>query len=163
MNNEIPLDVAGTFTLIDSVRTLTCPKCDGKNGCDSVTSITITIVPTYNIGPVNRALSSESYFVWDDTLFMGSPTAPVPTLDPQPKYVVRVPGTAEYTHHYFTKQTVDHHSVGTHKCDSIYTIRVVVGEVFRDTAYAAVCENCEYDWWISDPRVNCPPFIVVGR
>ena len=152
MTNEILLDKAGTFTLIDSVRTLTCPKCDGKNGCDSVMSISLTIIPTYNIGPVSRPLSSELYFVWDDTLFMGSPTAPVPTLVPQPTYVVRVPGTAEYTHHYFTTQTVDHHSVGTHKCDSIYTIRIVVGQVFRDTTYAGVCSNCEYLWHMEDPN-----------
>ena len=154
MSNAIPLDVAGTFYLEDSLRTVTCDECHGKNGCDSVVSIKLVIIPTYDLEPVNRPLSSESYFLWDDTLFMGSPTAEPPSGVTY-NYLVRVPGTAEYTHHYHTTQTVNGESVGTYECDSLFTYRIVVGQVFRDTAYAAVCENCEYEWFIQDPKQNC--------
>ncbi len=154
MSNAIPLDVAGTFYLTDSLRTVTCDECHGKNGCDSVVSIKLVIIPTYDLEPVNRSLSSESYFLWDDTLFMGSPTAEPPSGVTY-KYLVRVPGTAEYTHHYHTTQTVNGKSVGTYECDSLFTYRIIVGQVFRDTVYDAVCENCEYEWFIQDPKQNC--------
>lgn len=147
MSNAIPLDMAGSFTLIDSLRTVTCDECHGKNGCDSVVSISLTVIPTYNLSPVERPLSSESYFVWDDTLFMGSPTAE-PPVGVTYTYLVRVPGNEYYTHHYSTTQTLDGHSTGTYYCDSLFTFHVVVGEVFRDTTYDAICSNCVYEWVI---------------
>ncbi len=162
MSNAIPLDVAGTFFLTDSLRTVTCPNCHGKNGCDSVVSITLVVIPTYDLPAINRPLSSESYFVWDDTLFMGSPTAD-PPAGVTYTYLERVPGTMEYTHHYFTTQTVDGKSVGTHECDSLFTYRIVVGEVFRDTTYAAVCENCEYLWHMEDPNTDATKDSLVTR
>ena len=162
MTNEIPLDKAGTFTLIDSLRTVTCPDCHGKNGCDSVVSIKLTIIPTYtNPVPVTRPLSSEAYFVWDDTLFMGSNTAPIPPVPHS--YVEYVPGTAEYTHHYHTTQTIDGHSAGSSECDSLYTYRVVVGQVFRDTTYAGVCSNCEYMWHMEDPNTGATKDSLLTR
>ena len=162
MTNEIPLDKAGTFTLVDSLRTVTCPDCHGKNGCDSVVSIKLTIIPTYtNPVPVTRPLSSEAYFVWDDTLFMGSNTAPIPPVPHS--YVEYVPGTAEYTHHYHTTQTIDGHSAGSSECDSLYTYRVVVGQVFRDTTYAGVCSNCGYMWHMEDPNTGATKDSLLTR
>ena len=162
MTDEIPLDVVGTFTLVDSLRTTTCPDCHGKNGCDSVMSMSLTIVPTYDIGPVDRPLSNESWFVWDDTLFMGSPTDDPPvgvTYD----VLVRVDGTEAFTHHYFTTQTIDGHSVGTHECDSFYTLNIIIGKVFRDTAYAGVCSNCEYLWHMEDPNTGVTKDSILTR
>ena len=162
MSNAIPLDKAGTFTLIDSLRTVTCYECHGKNGCDSVVSISLTVIPTYDLPPVIRPLSSEGYFVWDDTLFMGSLTAD-PPAGVTYTYLERVPGVKEYTHHYSTTQTVDGHSVGTYACDSLYTFRVVVGQVFRDTTYAPVCENCEYVWHMKDPNSGATKDSLITR
>lgn len=162
MSNAIPLDKAGTFTLIDSLRTITCSECHGKNGCDSVVSISLTVIPTYDLPPVTRPLSSEGYFVWDDTLFMGSLTAD-PPVGVTYTYLERVPGVKEYTHHYSTTQTIDGHSVGTYACDSLYTFRVVVGQVFRDTTYAPVCENCEYVWHMEDPNTGATKDSLITR
>ena len=150
MTNAIPTDVAGTFTLIDSLRTVTCDECVGKNGCDSIVSISLTIIPTYNMPEVIYPLSSEVYFLWDDTAFIGNPAV----VPPAGYHVEYVPGSGTYTHHYGTKQTVDGHSTGTHYCDSLFTYHIVVGEVFRDTVYDAVCSNCEYKWHMEDPHTG---------
>ena len=153
MSDAIPLNVAGTFTLIDSLKTQTCPKC--ADGCDSITSISLTVIPTHDITLPTYQLSSEKYYLWDDTLFLGSANVEVePGITYKEKIIV--PGADCYTH-YQHHTTVDAlgHSVGTHNtCDSIVTLCIKVGEVFRDTAYAPVCENCDYLWHIEDPSTG---------
>ena len=159
--NAIPLKTAGTFTLIDSLKTKTCPKCQ-DNGCDSITSISLTIIPTYH-NKYNYQLSSEGYWLWDDTLFVGGPKAVVQSGITYSEKIV-VPGTDCYTHtRHHTSVDALGHVVGTHRsCDSIVTWCIKVGEVFRDTAYAPVCENCSYTWTMTDKNSGNTKTIVIN-
>ena len=154
MSDAIPLAVAGTFTLIDSLKTKSCRLCKGA-ACDSITSISLTIIPTYDVTNPPLALPSEGYFLWDDTLFLGGSKAVVPSSITYKEKVI-VPGAACYTH-YQHHTTIDAlgHSVGTHNtCDSIVTQCIMVGQVFRDTAYAPVCENCAYEWQVDHGQTD---------
>jgi len=140
--DQIPLNIAGTFTLIDSLKTKTCPDCKDK-GCDSITSLQLTIYQSF-VDPHSIQLSSESYWLWDDTLFLGGVDVKVPTSVTYTHKIV-VPGTDCYTHY--------QHKT-SHGCDSVVTWCIKVGEVFRDTSYAFVCDNCEYLWHIVDPNTH---------
>ena len=154
MTNQIPLGEAGTFTLLDSIHTKACSHCnDDHKGCDSIMSISLTIIPTWD-KKFNYSLSSEKYWLWDDTLFVGGPKAVIPSTI-QYKEKIVVPAEACYTHtqHHTTRDALNH-SVGTYTCDSIVTWCIKVGEVFRDTTYAPVCENCDYLWHIEDPNTH---------
>lgn len=154
--DQIPTDIPGTYTLVDSIQTKACTDCNNDHkGCDSITSMMLTIIPTYN-NKYNRPLNSEGYWLWDDTLFIGGPKAVVPSNIGYYKEKIEVPGEACYTHvqHHTTRDALNH-SVGTHTtCDSIVTWCIKVGQVFRDTTYAPVCENCEYMWHIVDPNTG---------
>ena len=149
MTDAIPVDVAGTFTLLDSLKTKTCTDCRNGVGCDSIWTKSLTIIPSYDL-TYSRNLSSEGYWLWDDTLFLGSSGSVVPGGMTYKEKIV-VPGEACYTHyqHHTTRDALGH-SVGTKQCDSIVTWCIKVGKVFRDTAYAPVCANCEYKWLIYD-------------
>lgn len=158
-SNAIPLNVAGTFTLRDELTTKTCPDCKG-GGCDSIWERTLTIIPTYN-NKFERQLSSEGYWLWDDTLFLGGTKAVVPGGITY-KHKIVVPGMECYTHtQHHTTRDADGRSVGTKTCDSIVTWCLKVGKVFRDTTYAPVCSNCEYKWHIVDPNTGKTKDIII--
>jgi len=151
--NAIPIDIAGTYTLLDSLKTITCTSCRNGVGCDSIWTKSLTVIPTYK-NSFDRHLSSEAYWLWDDTLFLGSSDVEVPSGITYKQKIV-VPGSSCYTHyqHYTTRDALGH-SVGSYRCDSIVTWCIIVGQVFRDTTYAPVCENCTYKWHIYDPSTG---------
>ena len=69
--NKIPLDtLAGTYQLIDSLRTKACTDCNQGHGCDSIHTKLLTIIPTYDY-TIEKLLSDKSTFEWDGTLFVG--------------------------------------------------------------------------------------------
>ena len=151
--DAIPVDKAGTFILLDSLKTKTCTDCKNGVGCDSITTMLLTVIPTYDM-KFTYPLSSEGYWLWDDTLFVGDKSVPDPQGVTYSKRIV-VDGADCFTHyqHHTTKDTLGH-SVGTYKCDSIVTWCIKVGEVYRDTTYAPVCENCEYVWRKEDHNTH---------
>ncbi len=150
--NQIPINKTGTFVFVDSLRTKTCTECK-THSCDSVHRLWLHVHPTYYNDDGTLDMSSEDYYVWvgEDTIFAGS-SAVIPEELSQQYKVVRVNGNVCYTHTHKTKVA---------GCDSIRTICLSVGEVFRDTAYAPVCENCEYEWYIQDPNTGANKTILI--
>ena len=143
--DSIPLSVAGTFTLIDSLKTRTCATCHNGFGCDSVRTMLLTIIPTYD-DTVSYTMSEEQIYEWEGVLYYGK-RATIPSGTTLPTQLVE--GEDFFSRHYYTA-----YNVGTHtdQCDSLLTLHMRVGDVFRDTTYDAVCANCgSYLWVITSP------------
>lgn len=131
--DRIPTDtLAGTYKLIDALRTTTCPKCkDGS--CDSTTVMLLTINPSYD-NIYRDTLSDKETLAWDGVLFAG-PKAVIPPDNPLPvQYPIN--GVCEKTIKYTT-------ALG---CDTFMTYRIVFGETYYFPEYDFVCENCSYTW-----------------
>ena len=131
--DQIPTDtLAGTYKLIDALRTTTCPKCkDGS--CDSTTVMLLTINPSYD-NIYRDTLSDKETLAWDGVLFAG-PKAVIPPDNPLPvQYPIN--GVCEKTIKYTT-------ALG---CDTFMTYRIVFGETYYFPEYDFVCENCSYTW-----------------
>ena len=139
----IPTGTDGTFTFIDSLKTLTCATCPGENGCDSVWTIRLTVTPTYD-NPHSKSMSDEETYFWEHTLYIGEKVDPDTLSDdlyhnePVHQTVVAPTGRNFYDTLYFT---------ATYHCDSIERLTLTVGPTYRDTLHDQhTCFNRTYYW-----------------
>ena len=127
--DKIPIYIPGEFTYIDSLKTEPCDDCPSA-GCDSIWVLDLTVSHVYSYTQ-DTTMSNEDYIEWQG-LKIGGEDVSISNLD----YVVTKDTTLikEYT--------------TEHDCDSIYTLCIHYGKLFRDTTNAAICENeLEYIWF----------------
>ena len=131
---SLSLNNAGTYEIIDYMHTT-------KN-CDSTVYKTVVILPSYDL-KYPRMISSEDTIHWEGRIYAGEKAV---FDNPDGKEVVVVRGVNVIT------ETLQTKPVGTHVCDSIRTLTLTIGQIFRDTAYDATCANCgTYNWVITSP------------
>lgn len=133
--SNISLDAIGNFTYVDSLQTTCCTE------CDSVHILQLTVLPSY-IMRDTAMISEEETYDWSETntTYGGKKT------------------TLPHDVTIFQDTTVQHRlqtdSVGSYACDSVLCLTIIVGEVYRDTTYAAICGNETYTWVGKDRNGN---------
>lgn len=152
--DEISTDDAGWFVYRDSLKTRTCDACPSGVGCDSVWQLTLFVAPSYLIGD-ERTISSEDTIHWEDRLFIGEDYAGDIPAGVTPVVLHGDSYEDEVAHHAYYGEGEDMY------CDSIRTISIKVGKVFRDTTYAFVCDNCTYDWVVVSSITQQPETLMV--
>lgn len=130
--NSISLDIAGTFTFVDSLKTQACSDCP-TTGCDSIHILQLTILPSY-IMTDTVMISEEEIYYWSEnnTTYGGIKTTSPHNVTIHQDTIIQ---------HILQTDTI-----GTHSCDSVLLLHIIVGEVFRDTTYATICANNTYTW-----------------
>lgn len=138
----IPLDSAGTFTYIDSLKTDTCKEC-GSVGCDSIHYLYLTILPTYRIVDTIVKISEEEIFYWEenDKTYGGQKT-------------IMPHDSTLYNDTTIIELPIGTNPIGTHSCDSIRVLEIIIGKVYRDTLKDEVCSNTPYKWIGKDQYGN---------
>ena len=138
----IPLDNAGTFTYIDSLKTDTCTEC-GDVQCDSIHYLYLTILPTYRIVDTIVKMSEEEIYYWAENgkTYGGKKT----TMDHD---------STLYNDTTVIEHRLDTYPVGTYICDSIRVLEIIIGKVYRDTLQDEVCSNMPYQWIGKDKNGN---------
>ena len=131
---SLSLDNADTYEIVDYMHT--------ANNCDSIVKKTVVILPSYDL-KYDTLISSEDTIHWEGRIYAGDKAE----FDhPEGKEVIVVSGVNEIVDSLLTKP------VGTRVCDSIRTLTLTIGQIFRDTAYDATCANCgTYNWVITSP------------
>ncbi len=128
------LNNAGTFELVDNLKTI--------HGCDSIIHRTLVVLPTHDIH-VPHTMSSEDTVHWERRIYAGMTAV---FDNPDGLEVIRCSGEQTVVDRLTTQP------VGTHSCDSVRTLELKIGQVFRDTIYDATCANCGmYNWVITSP------------
>ena len=128
------LNTAGTFELVDYLETV--------HGCDSIIHRTLVIMPTYDL-KFGHTMSSEETYLWENRIYAGMDAEVEPPLGLE---IIRCTGITTVTDSLHTD------SIGNHSCDSVRTLTLRIGQVFRDTMYDATCVNCgTYEWVITSP------------
>lgn len=130
---SLSLDDAGTYEIVDYMHT--------ANNCDSIVKKTVVILPSYDL-KFKDMISSEDTIHWEGRIYAGEKAV----FDPEGKEVVVVRGVNVIVDSLHTD------SIGNYSCDSIRTLTLTIGQIFRDTAYDATCANCgTYEWIIKSP------------
>jgi len=129
------LRTAGTYELVDPLHTI--------HGCDSIIHRTLVIMPSYNLSSFSHTMSSESWYEWEHRIYAGENAV---VENPLGLPVIRCSGVTIITDSLHTDP------IGTHSCDSVRTLTLKIGQVFRDTTYDAACINCgTYNWVLTSP------------
>ena len=126
--SAISTATAGTYTYVDSLLT--------EHGCDSIEILNLYIPMSYAFSN-HYTISEEDSIHWQGRIYVGE------------KFEGDLVGVTYRTlTDMFTYDTAYYYSYydDSHYCDSIYYVTLRVGKVFRDTTYAFVCDNCEYEW-----------------
>lgn len=135
---------AGTFNLVDEQ--------ESQFGCDSIIHRTLVILPSYD-DTIPHLMSSEDTVHWEGRIYAGIDAV---FDNDQGLPVVRSTGLKYYTDSLLTT------AVGTHTCDSVRTLKLAIGKVFRDTIYDATCVNCgTYFWTITSPKTGIDTVIPI--
>lgn len=138
---SISIDNIGEFTYVDSLKTTTCTEC-AQGGCDDIYTLHLNVIPSYDIVDTIVMISEEEVFIWhEDSIIYGGSTTNKPCDSIIP---VQWPDTFVITREYETKP------VGTYVCDSLRSLKIVIGKVYRDTTYGTVCSNETYQWYGTD-------------
>ena len=142
--HKVSINTATTKYLVDSLTTI--------NGCDSIIHRTLVILPTYD-DTIPHLMSSEDTIHWEGRIYAGIDAE---FDNDQGLPVVRSTGLKYYTDSLSTT------AVGNHSCDSVRTLKLAIGKVFRDTAYDATCVNCgTYYWTITSPKTGIDTVIPI--
>ena len=135
---------AGSYDLVDHLTT--------KHGCDSIIHRKLVVLPSYN-PTFSRTMSSEDTIHWEGRIYAGS-MAVFDNPDQLPVIV--------YTGQGPIVDSLATTPVGTHYCDSVRTLDLKVGQVFRDTTYDATCANCgSYNWVLTSPITGANTIIEI--
>ncbi|MBR1472858.1 MAG: IgGFc-binding protein [Paludibacteraceae bacterium] len=135
---------AGSYDLVDHLTT--------KHGCDSIIHRKLVVLPSYN-PTFSRTMSSEDTIHWEGRIYAGS-MAVFDNPDQLPVIV--------YTGQGPIVDSLTTTPVGTHYCDSVRTLDLKVGQVFRDTTYDATCANCgSYKWVLTSPITGANTIIEI--
>ena len=132
-----------SYELVDNLETI--------HGCDSIIHRTLVVLPSYD-DTISHTMSNEDSFSWivnyDDhtekRIYAGMLANVTPPDDTW--QVIRCSGDMMVT------DSLTTHPIGTHFCDSVRTLNLRIGKVFRDTVYDATCANCgTYNWVLTSP------------
>lgn len=138
------LNEAGRFRLVDYLQTV--------HGCDSTIHRTLIVMPTYDL-KYQRTMSSEDTLRWEGRIYAGERAE---FENPLGLPVIRCTGVTTIVDSLLTR------AVGTHSCDSVRTLTIKIGQVFRDTIYDATCVNCgTYHWTITSPITGLDTTIYI--
>ncbi len=138
------LNEAGRFRLVDYLQTV--------HGCDSTIHRTLIVMPTYDL-KYQRTMSSEDTLRWEGRIYAGERAE---FENPLGLPVIRCTGVTTIVDSLMTE------TVGTHSCDSVRTLTIKIGQVFRDTIYDATCVNCgTYHWTITSPITGLDTTIYI--
>ena len=143
--HDLKIDQAGRFEYIDSLKT--------ASRQDSVWTLQLLVAPSYRI-PSKVTLSNEDSVSWQGTLYVGE------------NFVGSTEGYTEVVvlhneRNHFEK-LYDAYYDDTHRCDSLYTLDIRIGQVFRDTTYDFVCDNCTYVWTVPTQDNGTRDIIING-
>ena len=128
------LNTAGSYELVDNLKTI--------HGCDSIIHKTLVVMPSWDLH-VPHTMSSEDTVHWEGRIYAGETAV---FDNPNGLEVIRCSGEKTITDSLTTAQ------IGSHFCDSVRTLELKIGQVFRDTMYDATCANCgTYNWFITSP------------
>ena len=136
---------AGEFTYIDSLKSTTCRECP-RGACDSVYILHLNVMPTYDIIDTIVVISEDDVFTWkENAITYGgyNTNLPCDTI-----IALQYPDTFVVTKKYETKP------IGTYVCDSLRTLKLIIGKVTRDTIYDVACSNQPYLWYGKDQFGN---------
>lgn len=136
----ISLDKAGNFTYVDSIKTTSCADCYDMT-CDSIHTLQLTILPSYIMRDTAMISEEETYYWSETNTTYGGQKAVLP-------HDVTIYQDTTVQH------TLQTDSVGSYTCDSVLCLTIIVGEVYRDTTYAAICGNETYIWVGKDQNGN---------
>lgn len=126
--------VPGSYELVDYQSTI--------HGCDSTIHRTLVVMPSYDLS-YQRMMSSEDTLHWEGRIYAGQNAE---FDNPQGLDVIVCTGVTRIVDSLHTD------SIGNHSCDSVRTLTLKIGKVFRDTTYDATCANCgTYEWTITSP------------
>lgn len=145
-----PVNTPGTYELEDPLTTI--------HGCDSIIHRTLVVLPTYD-QTFPRQMSSEDTIHWEvghEMRIYAGEKAEFDNPDHLP--VVVCPSGPTIVVDSLTTTLV-----GTHGCDSVRTLRLLVGQTFRDTTYDVSCANCgTYSWTITSPITGQDTLITIA-
>ncbi len=131
---SLSLDSAGTYEIVDYMHT--------DKGCDSIVKKTVVILPSYDL-KFDTLISNEDTIHWEGRIYAGEKAE---FDNPDGKPVIPATGVMVITDSLYTD------SIGNYSCDSVRTLTLAIGQIFRDTAYDATCANCgTYNWVITSP------------
>ena len=141
----------GTYELEDPLTTI--------HGCDSIIHRTLVVLPSYDLS-FPRQMSSEDTIHWEVAhqmrIYAGEKAA---FTNPDNLPVVVCPSGPTVVVDSLTTTPV-----GTQTCDSVRTLRLLIGQTFRDTTYAVTCANCgTYLWTITSPITGLDTLITIDH
>lgn len=159
-NHSMKVNIGRVFTgsapvadsvYYDSLKTITCTECK-NGGCDSIYELHLTVLRSYEFSE-QYLMSDEDVYEWHGKIYGGEKaTEPYDSLVTKDTYIVRS---------YPTQKT------GTYECDSVYKIRLFLGEVHRINEYDTICENeSVYHWKRDEQNIRDIPsadFPEVGK
>ncbi|MCQ2346486.1 MAG: IgGFc-binding protein [Paludibacteraceae bacterium] len=132
LTTSLPKGVAAdTLVYIDSLTSI--------NGCDSIEVLKLFVTRSYTFSETHN-ISSEGRLDWQGKTYIGEEYA---GAKPAGAIVVTKDMEDEVNHHTRAYKGIS--------CDSIYHLTLRLGNVFRDTTYACVCDNQTYDWHLTSP------------
>lgn len=144
------LNTAGSFELVDSLTSI--------HGCDSVIHRSLVVLPTYEL-PFSRTMSSEDTIHWTYNYLPVIYAGEKAVFDNPDNWLVK-------TCHSGINTFVDSlttQPVGTHFCDSVRILNLLIGQTFRDTTYDVTCANCgTYNWVITSPITGKDTIIEIN-
>lgn len=133
LNDEVvtafETSISGDYVFIDSLKTHTY-------GCDSIEVLYLNIPKSYAFR-TTPTISDEDSLHWQGHVFVGERFAGDTTGT---SAIVLKQAYNSYEEHYPAYYSA------TSYCDSAYYLTVRIGNVFRDTTYDYVSDECTYDW-----------------
>ena len=146
----IPLNQDGTFVYVDSLKTQGCKTCElASNGCDSIWTLHLTILPRMIKEDFVTICSNESV-VWEDTLWLGwdFPEDELSSLSHKYKYVYND-----------TTLCITYPTQDAFGCDSTIILHLTIYPAYpevsaNDTTYVYICENESYEFYGTTYNAN---------
>ena len=109
----------------------------GDSGRDSIAMLSLTVLPSHHF-ETERLISNEDSVHWRSHIYVGG------------SFHGDTVGTGVIVLHGSVNRFEDvigTKPVGSFVCDSTYSLIIRIGQIFRDTTYAFICDNdCEYQW-----------------
>ena len=146
--NEIPIDKAGNYRYVDSLKTITCTDCKNTVGCDSIWTLTLKVNPMYD-SIENRVMCDNDTVHWRGKIYVGD-KAPIDLAGSVGKrYAAETDVHRDISHLWNGQKYTD--SIHLHTvagCDSIYWFELTVNPTYDYTLPQAVtCINrLPYEW-----------------
>lgn len=133
--DRVPISLyhAGDFVYSDTLKRSTCTDCGNPNGCDSVFTIQIHILPAYRFDSTYIICQTE-HITWQGRRYAGD------SADIEVGEKMLAVGVYYDTAYYTTLEG----------CDSIYYLQLTVAPQYDTLTYVDICDNEDFVWRQSD-------------